>query len=390
MATYKQYEKNGTMLWMGQTYLGKDPVTGKDKRTTLRNFKTKKQAQLAINQAILDFENGAISNLQNVTVNELYDMWMEGYKTTVGESTLYKVMVIFEKHVLVEGALDGVHVVKVTTDYLQKIINKWASEFMDYKKWTTYLKRLFEYAVRRRIIPFNPFNAVEFPKSIQSRENGIDSKDNFWDVDTLHKFLDITERDYAKTNYKLVMAFRMIAFTGMRQGEMLALTWRDVSLVDNTVSINKGLTRGIDNRVFVGKTKTDSSNRTIILDDKTASMLKHWRLVQRNEMLVCGFGDVLANQNQLIFPNTKNEFLSLMKMNHWLNQITKKNNLPRISAHGFRHTYATLAIEAGMNVKQLQLQLGHSDVKTTLDVYASVTEKGQHASVETFAQYANF
>ena len=64
--------------------------------------------------------------------------------------------------------------------------------------------------------------------------------------------------------------------------------------------------------------------------------------------------------------------------------------MPRIKVHGFRHTYATLAIQAGMNVKQLQYQLGHDDVQTTLSVYSGLTESDKEKTADVFTSLVNF
>lgn len=87
MATIKQYEKkDGTKAWMFQTYLGISPLTGKEVRTTRRNFKTKKEAQIELNRLLVDFEENGLKRETNETFQEVYDLWYESYKTTVKKS----------------------------------------------------------------------------------------------------------------------------------------------------------------------------------------------------------------------------------------------------------------------------------------------------------------
>ena len=83
-------------------------------------------------------------------------------------------------------------------------------------------------------------------------------------------------------------------------------------------------------------------------------------------------------------------FRSVNKLRLWLIQVAKQANLPRIKVHGFRHTYATLAIQAGMNVKQLQYQLGHDDVQTTLSVYSGLTEMDKAKTADIYTRLVDF
>lgn len=74
----------------------------------------------------------------------------------------------------------------------------------------------------------------------------------------------------------------------------------------------------------------------------------------------------------------------------WLNHVIKKYNLKHITCHGFRHTYATLAFEASLSVKQVQLQLGHKDIQTTLDIYTAVTKRQKSEIANKFSAYVDF
>ena len=73
-----------------------------------------------------------------------------------------------------------------------------------------------------------------------------------------------------------------------------------------------------------------------------------------------------------------------------LDRIIKKNELKRITIHGFRHTHCSLLFEAGASVKEVQDRLGHSDIQTTMNIYAHVTEKAKEKTAEKFAKYVNF
>ena len=97
--------------------------------------------------------------------------------------------------------------------------------------------------------------------------------------------------------------------------------------------------------------------------------------------------DNTLHKEQLVFSNTRNSFIQPAKTNVWLKSIINKSDLPSITTHGFRHTHCSLLFEAGATIKSVQDRLGHSDVKTTMDVYAHVTASAKGDAIQKFENY---
>lgn len=152
--------------------------------------------------------------------------------------------------------------------------------------------------------------------------------------------------------------------------------------------INKALARGEDNQLYVKATKTKGSTRTIKIDKVTLDILEVWKKRQKQEYLKLGINTL--NPNQLIFSNEHNEYLQPTKTRKWIIQVQEKYNLEKITTHGLRHTHCSLLFEAGATIKEVQVRLGHTDVKTTMNIYTHVTEKAKEISAEKFANYMNF
>lgn len=112
------------------------------------------------------------------------------------------------------------------------------------------------------------------------------------------------------------------------------------------------------------------------------------RKIQKMDYLKLGFNTMDASQ--LVFSNINNEFMQPPKVGKILDSIIKKNNLKRITAHGFRHTHCSILFEAGASLKEVQDRLGHSDIQTTMNIYTHVTEKAKQKTAEKFASYVNF
>lgn len=110
------------------------------------------------------------------------------------------------------------------------------------------------------------------------------------------------------------------------------------------------------------------------------AILKTWRKKQKQDYLVLGFNTIKSDQ--LVFSNEKNEYLQPTKTRKWLLHVQEKYGLKTITTHGLRHTHCSLLFEAGVNIKEVLDRLGHSDVKTTMNIYAHVTEKAKEAAIQ--------
>lgn len=173
----------------------------------------------------------------------------------------------------------------------------------------------------------------------------------------------------------------------MRKGEVLALQWRDINFLKHKISINKTQSNG-DGKLIIQSTKTAASEREIFIDNKTLGILKDWKKKQKVQLFQLGFNS--SSKDQFVFSSTLNKMHNPNKPRVWMSRITEEYDLKHIPVHGFRHTYATLAIQGGMPPKELQEQLGHTDIKTTLNIYTSVTDKQKEQTPEKFTSFVNF
>lgn len=377
--TIDSYElKNGDKRYMFQLYVGIDPLTGKEKRTTRRGFKTKKEAALALARLRLEIDNGTFRKIQAETFQDIYDLWIDQYKKTVEESTFNKVLGYFKHYAL--PAMSKYKVDKITVDICQKHVNEWANKIKMYREVKAYTSKVLDFAIKRGYIQNNPMKLVELP----TRKRGIDveeAPENFYSKEELIEFLTCLEKEGKYMRYAF---FRLLAFSGIRMGEALALTWEDINTMDNEIRISKALTRGLDARQYVKSTKSGIA-RTIKMDEKTIIILKEWRKKQQVECLKLGHNTL--QPKQLVFNNTKNAYLQPSTIRKWIIGIQKKYNLSEITTHGLRHTHCSLLFEAGASIKEVQDRLGHSDALITMNVYAHVTKKAKEEAIQKFEKY---
>lgn len=391
MATITKYKiKSGKELWRCVYPSSIDPLTKKVKRTTKRGFRTKAECQKFLNAKLSEIDNHGYSTDNDLTYKNVYGYFLDSYKNTVKESTLNRVEGLFKHHII--PALGKFKVKKITAPMCQKAVNKWSSKFSSFKMIKYYASMVFKEAIRLRIIFENPMDLIIMPR----KKAKVSNKPlNFWTKEETTKFFDQLYKTYSDHNQKAIAAFRVLFFTGMRKGELLALQISDVDFKNKTLSINKSVSRGIDNTPIIDTPKTKTSIRTIGLDEQTLKILKSWISFLRKDMLARGY-NIDTEPNQLLFPNTENKLLSLTKINKWLQFIineynkTHKDKLKRINVHGIRHTVCSLMLESGSSIKAVQLQLGHSDTSQIMKVYWHISTKTQLDTVNNLAKFVNF
>lgn len=383
MATFKYETQQGTKYGC-RGYLGIDDLTGKQVNINKRGFDTAKEADVYFMREKLKFVEGErTKKAKEYTFQEVYTQWLDMYENTVKESTFSKVQEFFDLHILPK--FGDLRIAKITPNYIQQVLNEWHKQFKQYKRLYNRFKRVMDYAIIQRIIKENPCDLVYVPTKKLDYGNEKKTKD-FYSRSELQQFLKTVETHEGYNWYAL---FRLLAFTGIRRGELLALTWEDIDFKQSTLSINKALAEGLDRELVVQSPKSDSSIREITLDEITVQTLRNWKLKQAEVLM--GFGHNALDKTQLIFSQfEENKFLNLGAPRNALVRITKKHEIEMVNIHGFRHTHCSLLFEAGVPIKDVMERLGHSDIQTTMNIYTHVTQDSRDKSAELFAEYANF
>lgn len=375
--------KNGERRYGFQIYLGVDPQTGKKKTTRRAGFKTKKSAELALSRLKLEIANkGAIEKDNNVLFSKVYHEWYQQYINTVRESTYARTAGMFDNHIL--PIFGDKRIRTITTTQVQKAVNKWFKEVTyNYKRWYNYVVAVIDFALKRGYMDGkNPAKLITLPKK---PDKYGDQPENFWSKQELATFFSLIDQKEQPEQYAL---FRLLAFGGLRRGEVLALTWGDLNTSSNTLRINKTLTQGMKGKQIIQAPKTHKSRRTIILDPKTMEILKHWRVAQKRRYMALGINTM--NKDQLIFATRYNTHKVLNCPSKWLRALIKDTDLKPITIHGFRHSHASALFAGGASIKEVQDRLGHEDAQTTLNVYTHVTKDQNKEAVDKLVNYLDF
>lgn len=359
-------------------YVGKDETTGHTIQIKKQGFKSKDEALEAYLNYKLKIVKGEYEplNKKKLTFKQLFESWDKVYKPTVKESTYAVTMRYFNNHIL--SALGNIYIEKITVAECQKAVNEWFEEAPHtFDRFIHYASKVFKYGIDMELLTSNPMEKVIKPK-LKERPQQYQE---FYDKDELNKFLACAK----KCNFRYFVYFRLLAYTGMRKGESLALKWSDIDFETNTISITRNVTTGLNNRPYISNGKTANSVRRTPVDSETMNYLKEWRYCQQKDMLKKGFN--FLDADNYIFPTINNGITSLSKPRQWNKSICDKFGLRRIKIHGFRHTHASLCYSAGLNAKEIQKRLGHADSKTTMNVYTHVMKNDEKKAVKKFVDF---
>lgn len=375
----KYTTKNGETRYLFQTYLGIDPATGKERRTTRRGFKTMKEAKQAERNLLLDVEeNGLPSNqsdgFQDPTFEELAQLWLENYKTTVKPSTFENVKSKVEK--MTEEHFKELKLKKITVAYCQKVVIELSKTYVLYNHYLSVINRIFKYAVLMDILDSNPFDKVIKPKSRQTQRKG-----NFLTKEELKEFLKLAQTATLSYFFPLV---HLMSYTGLRQGEALALKWSDIDFENKKITVNKTAAR-IKEKQTLQTPKTKNSKRVISIDPTTLSILKSWKKDQIK--IYFKNGKHFEGDDNFIFTNERAEWVHIHNFIPYFKRFVTDHKLKPITPHGLRHTHASLLFSAGVEPKNISDRLGHSTVQITLDLYTHITEEQRTDTVEKLLEY---
>ena len=371
-------KKDGSTVYRSSIYLGIDSITGKKVKTTI-SARTKKEIKNKSIQARVEFEKRGSTVYKAIEIKtyaELVENWLETYCHTVKKSTLVMTQSKINNHLL--PAFGEYKLEKITPVVIQQQINAWAKVYnqaengiTDFLPLHSLNKRILKYAVSLQVIPFNPARDVVIPRR-KPKEGG---KMKYLDDDNLKKFLAYLDQlPNTYQNFYDTVLYKTLLATGLRIRECLALDWSDINLQNGTIDVNKTLNEQKD----ITTPKTKSSVRVIDLDNKTVLMLRLYKNRQAQA------GREIGLTYEKVFSNSFDEYKEAGALRFRLNKHLESAQVPHIGFHAFRHTHASILLNAGVGYKEIQTRLGHSKISMTMDTYSHLSNDSKKKTVSIF------
>lgn len=373
----KGYFRKRGDKWSFTLDIGIDPITGKRKQKTKNGFKTKKEAQNAAAAIITEIEKGIYFDDKHVTLLDIWEKLQPIRKAELKKTSFEKQKRLMKLYVLPLFGYKKLKDIKpfMIQSYYTELKEKGLSNGTISNIHRCF-RVIFKHAVEWEIVHDDVMTKVKKP-----REEQMEMKT--WNVQECNRFLEYLKRI---DNKKYYIFFLLAIYTGMRRGELLALTWKDIDFINKRIFITKALTK-TDEGLAVDSPKTKSSYRSISISNFVIEQLEIYHKYQK--MIFFRFGMKIGEESFVFCGKTPLSPLHLDAPHQFMKIHYNRAGVPRIRIHDLRHTHATLMLEAGEHPKIVQDRLGHSSVQMTLDKYSHVTQNMQQNAADNFENIIN-
>ena len=359
--------------WVGQFTAGRK-LDGKINRKSVYG-NTRKEVKEKMTIALADVQKDMFIDKNSITIVELGQQILDiKLKTNVITENSYSSS-INHLNKIKNSFLGNMEIQKTTYLDIQNFYTTITDLSNSYiEKINILLNTIFKEAIKREIINKNPMINVIVPKSNKKNKQveafSIEQQKAI--IDYLNKY---SYKDYGFYAYRNI--FRILMFSGMRVGELLALYPEDIDLVNNEIHISRTITKNLQGKTIVGaKTKTYESARTIPITELYIDAIKE------------SLNNMKENKYNLIFTSIRNEPIIVSNVGQYFNTLCNKLNFDfKVNPHMLRHTYATRCIESGVPAHVLQKLLGHKNITTTINTYTTIFEKYKKDEVNKSVSY---
>lgn len=361
--------------WEARYTVGFDPATGKQKQKSIYG-KTQKEVRERLAEITTELDDGTYMEPTKNTVSEWLEVWLEIYvRFSVKPYTLDAYQRVCRNYL--SPALGMLRLSALTAPQIQHFYNSLLMEKNLSPKTVRNIHGIFhramEQAVKLGMIRSNPTELCDLPKA---RRKDIHPMEQ----DKIGAFLTAIKGN------KYELLYLVTLFTGMRQGEVLGLTWDCVDFTHNTLYVNKQLqkTKKVGGSYTLAPTK-NSRARMVTAAPSVMALLKKQRSSQAQAQLLAG--SEWENRWGLVFTNELGGHLTHFTVYKHFKEAVRAIGLDEERFHDLRHSYAVAAIESGDDIKTVQSNLGHATASFTLDVYGHVSQKMRQQSAERMEQF---
>lgn len=354
--------------WEGRYTAGRDPETGKQ---IIKNVlaKTQRECKEKLNKAIEESKGLDVVKAGQYTVGQWMELWFENFakikvrpashqtykgyienhiKPNIGAIPLNKLTALdlqkFYKKLLTDGRVDRIEAKNQAKGLSAKTvrnINQVISSAMDL-------------AIEQKLIAANPTNACALPKVEHKEMKTLTAEQ-------LASFLREAKETGVYEMYYIELA------TGLRRGELLGLKWEDIDWAQEIIRVRRQVAR-VNGKIVEAPLKTRNSYRTVSISADAIEVLKTQKAKTNDEY---------------VFPSPTGGPISPDSVLHMLHRVLERAGLPKVRFHDLRHTFATLALQNGVDIKTVSGMLGHYSAGFTLDTYAHVTTAAQKEAANT-------
>ncbi|MCC8356371.1 MAG: site-specific integrase [Oscillospiraceae bacterium] len=364
--------------WEGRTTIGYDPLTGKQIQKYV-TASTKAEATRKLHTLIAEIETDTYYEPCRLLLREWLETWVSEYTPNIKDSTRYLYSSDIKKYIIPHlGAvkLENLKPEMIQTFYNELLHPKTAAKKPLSPKSVRCIHSVLHTALNQAVmlgyIPTNPSDACKLPRVDKPTTHEMDEFQSA-------AFLDAIQDHPHEYLYKIAL------FTGLREGELLGLTWECVDFNHGLLIVKQQLRRHQQKggQYYISPTKNGKS-RTLVL---APTVLQLFRLQKEKQEQQRQNAGPEWCESGMVFTNPTGGYLSYRTVYDCFKRIVEKLGFPEMRFHDLRHTYATSSLNYGDDIKTLQENLGHSSASFTLDTYGHVSNQMKKYSADRLEQY---
>lgn len=384
----------GKNKWQLEVDLGSyvDPKTGKKKRN--RKYKTvtaknQKEANTKLAEFVTELTSGSYFESENINfVDFVTDHWLPKCATKrLAHTTLQSYIDYLELRILPAFQyfkLDQIKPIHII-DFLDNLkedgmrLDGKKGKLSDSSIYHHYriLNNIFNFAVEIKFLKESPLNGVQKP-SVEYDESDV------YDDEEAYKLIQCLETETDVPHWQIIV--KLAITTGMRRSELFGLEFKHIDYENKIIKVRQALTYSTREGYKVHEIKKGSRSarqRDIVLSDALIEPIKKLELQRKKERLACKKEDLwMGGKYNFILSDEKGKPYNPSSMKNWWVRFLKRHKLRYIKIHALRHTSATLLINQGVHPKIISERLGHSDIKTTMNVYGHALRKADKLATE--------
>ena len=348
--------------WEGRYTVGRDPGTGKQIQRSVYGS-TQKEVRQKLAQAVAAIDNGTYQTPDKTTVSVWLSTWMKTFcEGKVKPLTFQAYQGIIKNHI--NPRIGSLRVQEVKGLHIQQLYNAMTQAGLSgktVKNVSAVLHKAFHVAMKQGIIPANPVDGAELPKTERKEIRPLTDEE-------IPLFLSAIDGSPFRN------AFALCLFAGLREGECLGLSWNQVDFEKGRITISQQLQRSKETgEYYIAPFTKSSKPRTIEPPPIAFEYLRAERVKQLENRLKAG--PLWDNPDNLVFTDERGRYYVINTFYRRFKRIAASIGRPDARPHDLRHTAATVAIAAGSDVKSVQDMLGHATASFTLSTYCHTSER---------------
>jgi integrase len=307
------------------------------------------------------------------------ETWLKDYaEITVKRTTMCVYRELIKR---IYPVIGHIRIDKISPLNIQKLVQTLSNEGMSPRTIKTYVRfvsGILNYAIKKRLITYNPCTTVDFPKERPKEQ----LTHEIYSIEEVKHLLELLKQE-DNEKYPFYVYFVLAVYMGARKGELLGLEWKDIDFENEMISINRAYYYSyLEREYYTDTPKTATSRRSLKLPVHVLETLRDLQEWQNKYKEICGGSWVDTDR---LFVTFNGEPMATTAPRDYFQRFCKRNGIRYIKPHAFRHFNASILINSGVDIVTVQAALGHSTPITTLRVYSHAFNNAKTRAMEAIA-----